>query len=63
MYAIGKKALHLELPEEPVMRFCYLLLNAVELSLQSGCNTQLRTCAILVILTAFQNTTNVIVSN
>ena len=50
---IGKKMLHLQLPEEPVTRSCYLLLNAVELSLQSGCNTQLRTCTVLVIFSCF----------
>ena len=31
----------------------YRLVNAVELSLQCGCNIQLRTCIILVILDAF----------
>ena len=41
----------------------YRLVNAVQLSLQSGRNTQLRTCTILVIFSCFWNTTDVIVSN
>ena len=35
---------------------CYHLVNAVKLSLQSGRNTQLRTCIILVIFSCFRNT-------
>jgi hypothetical protein len=41
----------------------YRLVNAVKLSLQSGRNTQLRICIILVIFSCFRNTTDAIVSN
>jgi hypothetical protein len=50
----NKKTLH-----DPNYRF----VNAVKLSLQSGRNTQLRTCIILVIFSHFWNITNVIISN
>jgi hypothetical protein len=41
----------------------YSLVHAVKLSLQSGRNTQPRTCIILVIFSYFRNTTDIIVSN
>ena len=41
----------------------YRYVNAVQLSLQSVRNTQLRTCTILVIFSCFRNTTDAIVSN
>jgi hypothetical protein len=40
-----------------------VFVNAVQLSLQSGRNTQLRTCTILVIFSCFRNTTDAIISN
>ena len=42
---------------------CYRLVKAVKLSLQSGRNTQLRTCSILVIFNCFRNITDAIISN
>jgi hypothetical protein len=41
----------------------YRSVNAVQLSLQSGRNTQLRTSTILVIFSCFRNTTDTIASN
>jgi hypothetical protein len=41
----------------------YRYVNAVQISLQSGRNTQLRTCTILVIFICFRNTTDAIISN
>ena len=38
MYTTGRGTSHSELQQKPVMRSSYRLLNAVELSLQSGCN-------------------------
>jgi hypothetical protein len=48
------------------IKTCYTVsvnVNAVQLSLQSGRNTQLRTCTILVIFSCFWNTNDTIASN
>jgi hypothetical protein len=49
--------------KKPVTSPRLSLSKAVQLSLQSGRNTQLRTCTILVIFSCFWNTTDAIVSN
>ena len=63
LYMTGKKHHIWNSNKKPLRGPGYRLVNAVKLSLQSGRNTQLRTCTILFFFSCFRNTTDAIISN